>query len=155
MLFLIFKQYILKGTIPSTKKTKKGTPRQIDPLKRIEVETKAVKFVIKHYKKLGYELVSVEKDNVGWDLTATIDKISLKLEVKGLSGKEIATELTPNEFINLQVDKINYRLCIVTETLTTPKLKVFSHSADNNKWTSEDGTTLRFEKIISARIYKE
>lgn len=150
-------QYIQNGKIPSIKKTKtrKGSPRQIDPLKRIEVETKAVKFVIKYYKKLGYELTSVEKDNVGWDLTAINDKITLKLEVKGLSGKDIAAELTPNEFSNLQSDTRKYRLCIVTETLTAPKLKIFSHSTDNCKWTSEDGTTLRFEKIISARIYKE
>jgi len=153
----IIEKYIHNRVIPTIKrtKTKKGSPRQVDPLKRIEVEAKAVKCVIKHYKKIGYELTSVEKDNVGWDLTAVNNKITLKLEVKGLSGKDIATELTPNEFKNLIADKGNYRLCVVTETLTTPKLKIFSYSTDNNKWTSADGTTLRFEEFIGARIYKE
>ena len=145
-------RYVLNGIFPGVKK---GSPRQTDPLKRTEVETNAVKVVIKHYEQLGYELNSVEKDNVGWDLTATNDVISLKLEVKGLSGKEVAVELTPNELSNLKADKKNYRLCIVTETLTNPVLRVFSYSKDNGKWTSEDGTTVKFEEYISARIYKE
>ena len=125
----------------------------MDPLKRIEVEKKAVLFVTKYYENLGYEIQSFEKDNVGWDLTATNSKTELKLEVKGLSGGSISTELTPNEFKNLKADKIFYRLCIVTNTLTKPNLKVFAHSKDYNEWTSEDGTVIRFEEVISARIF--
>jgi hypothetical protein len=153
----LVKNYIYNGRIP-TKAQKstnpKGSSRQIDPLKRIEVEKNAVKVVTKHYRKLGYEVQSVEKDNVGWDLIATNDKVELKLEVKGLSGNSIVTELTPNEFKNLNADRKLYRLCIVTEALTNnPKLKVFSYSNDNKEWTSEDGTILNFQEIISARIY--
>jgi len=150
-------EYIFKGKIPakpSRPKKPKGSPRQIDPLKRIEVEKSAIKIVTKHYEKLGYEINSVEKDNVGWDLTATSDRTELKLEVKGLSGNLISTELTPNEFKNLQADKKFYRLCLVTEALTKkPKLKVFAYSRDTKAWTSEDGTILNFEEVISARIY--
>lgn len=149
--------YIFKGKIPikPTKPKKlKGSPRQTDPLKRIEVEKSAIKFVTKHYEKLGYEINSVEKDNVGWDLTATSDRTKLKLEVKGLSGNTVTTELTPNEFKNLKADKKFYRLCLVTEALSKkPKLKVFAYSRDTKAWTSEDGTILSFEEVVSARIY--
>ena len=141
-------------TKPTKPKKPKGSPRQSDPLKRIEVEKSAIKFVTKHYEKLGYEINSVEKDNVGWDLTATSDRTELKLEVKGLSGNTITTELTPNEFKNLKADKKFYRLCLVTEALSKkPKLKVFAYSRDTKAWTSEDGTILSFEEVISARIY--
>jgi hypothetical protein len=153
----LVKNYIYNGKIPTkAQKTThpKGSPWQIDPLKRVEVEKNAVKVVTKHYRKLGYEVQSFEKDNVGWDLTATNDKTELKLEVKGLSGNFIVTELTPNEFKNLNADRKFYRLCIVTESLTdNPKLKVFSYSNDTKEWTSEDGTIMKFQEIISARIY--
>lgn len=152
----VVKDYIFKGIIPPKVKggsKGRGGARQSDPLKRIEVEKKAVLFVTNYYKKLGYEIQSFEKDNVGWDLTAKNNKTELKLEVKGLSGVSISTELTPNEFKNLKADKKFYRLCIVTDTLTKPKLKVFAHSYDNNQWTSEDGTIIKFEEIVSARIY--
>jgi hypothetical protein len=127
-------KYIKTGFFANSENKSKGTARQNDPLKRMEVETKAVKFVTKHYKKLGYEIDSVEKDNVGWDLNATNGRIKLKLEVKGLSGNDIATELTP-------------------KTLSSPKLMVFSYSIDNDKWTSDNGRILKFEEKISARIY--
>jgi len=152
----VVKDYIFKGIIPAKVKRGskgKGGARQSDPLKRIEVEKKAVLFVTNHYKQLGYKIQSFEKDNVGWDLTATNSKTELKLEVKGLSGVSISTELTPNEFKNLKADKTFYRLCIVIDTLKKPKLKVFAHSYDNNEWTSEDGTIIKFEEVVSARIY--
>lgn len=150
--------YIFKGKIPykQSKPTRpKGTPRQTDLFKRIEVEKNAIRAVTKHYEKLGYSVNSVEKDNVGWDLTATNNKTELKLEVKGLSGAIISTELTPNEFNKLKADhQCIYRLCLVTEALTKkPKLKIFAYSKDTKAWTSEDGIILYFDEIISARIY--
>jgi len=151
------KKYIYEGKMPITKNknTRKTVAWQPDPLIRLKVEEKAVKHVIKYYEKIGFDVDSVEKDNIGWDLTAVKEKIKLKLEVKGLSGKEIVTEMTPNELKNLEADKNNYRLCIVTEALTKPMLRVFAYSEENGKWTSEDDITIKFEKIISARIYGE
>ena len=148
----VFK-YIETGTFPRTKNKYRGSARQSDPLRRLEVEEKAVKKVIKYYKKLGYEIQSVEKDNVGWDLNAFNGKINLKLEVKGLSGNDIATELTPNEYKNLKADKGNYRLCVVVETLTSPKLFIFAYSLENDEWISQNGRILRFEERISVRIH--
>jgi hypothetical protein len=153
----LVQDYVFNGKIPlKRKKPKKptGKPKQPDPLKRLMVEKNAIKKVTKHYTKLGYEVQSVEKDNVGWDLTASNERTELKLEVKGLSGNAIATELTPNEFKNLNADKKFYRLCVVTEALTKkPKLKIFAYSNDTGEWTSENGTILIFEEIKSARIY--
>lgn len=152
----VVNDYIFKGILPPKVKRNskgKGGVRQSDPLKRIEVEKKAVLFVTNYYKKMGYEIKSFEKDNVGWDLTAKNSKTELKLEVKGLSGVNVSSELTPNEYENLKADKKFYRLCIVTQALTKPKLKVFAHSYDNNEWTSEDGSIIMFEEVTSARIY--
>ncbi len=146
-------KYVKTGVSPISRKKKRGSARQTDPLKRMEVETMAVKVVTKHYKKLGYEVDSVEKDNIGWDLNAVNGKIKLKLEVKGLSGNDIATELTPNEYKHLNDDKGSYRICVVVEALTSPKLMIFSYSIDNEEWMSENGRILMFEERISARIY--
>lgn len=153
----LVRDYIFNGKIPKPPKPPKpptrGGARQPDPLKRIEVERCAIEFVVNHYEELGYLVESFEKDNLGWDLTATNNRTRLKLEVKGLSGKITATELTPNEYKNLKADKKFYRLCVVTDALSSPKLKIFAYSNDNRRWTSEDGTILKFEEVISARIY--
>lgn len=153
----VVKDYIFKGKQPhsvTTPNKKSGTARQPDLLKRILVEETAIKFVRKHYEdELLYQVETVEKDNVGWDLTATNNRTTLKLEVKGLSGKDTLTELTPNEYKNLQNDKKFYRVCIVTNALTKPNLKIYAYSNDNESWMSEDGTILKFKEIMSARIY--
>ncbi len=152
----IVKDYIFKGIIPKQVRylnNTKGSSRRTDVLKRIEVEKKAVLIVMKHYENLGYKITSVEKDNVGWDLIAKNNKTELKLEVKGLSGTNLAAELTPNELKNLKDDKVFYRLCIVTNTLVKPVLKIFAHSKQYNEWMSEDGAILKFQEVVSAKIY--
>jgi hypothetical protein len=147
------KNYIFKGITPkpTSRQNKKGVPRQIDPLTRQRIETKAVKMTIKHYQKEGYIVSSVEKDNVGWDLTATHNEIEIRIEVKGLSGNKITVELTPNEFSQMNKHKNIYRLCVVTETLSKPRLNIFSYSDDIEKWIDEQDNILIIEKIISAR----
>ncbi len=146
--------YIHKGIILDKRSNANGFARQLDPFKRIEVEKSAIRIVVEYYQNIGYQVKSVERDNVGWDLTATIESTELKLEVKGLSGTCIATELTPNEFKNLKTNMESYRLCLVTEALTThPTLQIFRYSKDIGKWTSEAGIILAFEEITSARIY--
>jgi hypothetical protein len=149
-------KYINNGVLPSfsksEKKLKSINPRQTDPFKRQKVEKAAVKEVIKHYKKLGYEITSVELENVGWDLTAQREKTTLKLEVKGLSGKEVVVELTPNEYANLKMDFDNYRLSIVTNAISEPILRIFNYSHESGEWISGDGIQLSFEEKVSARI---
>lgn len=154
----LVKEYVFKGKNPNVTKShskghKTGRPRQLDPLKRIAVEKSAIKFVTNYYNELGYIVESFEKDNLGWDLTAINSRTTLKLEVKGLSGKDTLTELTSNEYQNLKSDKKFYRICIVTNALTKPRLKIFAYSNENKEWTSEDGTILKFKEVLSARIY--
>ncbi|WP_281237719.1 protein NO VEIN domain-containing protein [Flavobacterium praedii] len=75
----------------------------------------------------------------------------LLLEVKGLSGKKLAIELSPNEFYQSQVEE-KYRICIVTNALTSPTFNIFRFEVETNKWTSENGHTLLLEKVIGARL---
>ncbi|MES2514711.1 MAG: DUF3883 domain-containing protein [Bacteroidota bacterium] len=148
--------YIHKGILPAQlrKKVRIGrVPLQQDPLKRAIVEKNAINEVVKYYTKLGFSITSVEKDNVGWDLLAVKKNIELKLEVKGLSGLDFYTELTPNEYKNLLSDRTNYRICIVTNALKRAKLTVFYFSHDTGVWSSEDGFVIAFKEIMSARIY--
>ncbi|MDP1818138.1 MAG: DUF3883 domain-containing protein, partial [Leadbetterella sp.] len=109
------------GLLPADNQNTVGRPRQLDPLIRLKVEKIAIEMVTEHYSSIGYQVKSVEKDSVGWDLNAVGELVTLKLEVKGLSGTLIVTELTPNELKNLNAYKEAYRLCIVTEALTNPQ----------------------------------
>lgn len=131
-----------------------GSRRQPDLLKRLAVEQAAVKLVGQHYAGLGYELASVEKDNVGWDLEATAGRLCLRLEVKGLSGSQLAVELTPNEYraFTNPAYQSTYRLCVVTQALTAPRLHVFSYASDRQQWLDEHGQLLTIEPITSARL---
>ncbi|MCC3158655.1 DUF3883 domain-containing protein [Hymenobacter sp. 15J16-1T3B] len=134
-----------------TKRTKAA--RQLDVLKRVVVEQKAVEMVRDHYTSLGYTVDSVEKDNVGWDLEAVSGKSLLKLEVKGLSGPDVVVELTRNEYKNLKADPGRYRLCVVTKALTAPQLHVFTYLQETDQWVDADGFELAFEEIVSARVH--
>lgn len=152
--------YILKGKLPKNESKPKlqGRVRQMDPLKKVAVEKAAINCVIKHYLKLGYHIDSVEKDNVGWDLNAEFNKTVLRLEVKGLSGDVFAAELTPNEFKTLENDSKtrmdSYRICLVTNALIKPTLKIFAYKSELKCWMNDSGGKLQFEKIISARIFE-
>lgn len=109
-----------------------------DIFKKIEVEKSAIELVINYYCDAGYEIKSVEKDNLGWDLEASYDETVLKLEVKGLSGNEVIVQLTPNEYEKMCQNIDDYRLCIVTNTLDRDKrdLKIYSYYPDTECWTN-------------------
>jgi len=93
----------------------------VDPEHRQRVERAAIQKVVSHYKSLGYNLISQEADNVGWDLQAISEDCEeeLQLEVKGLSGRKAVVELTPNEYRAMTSPEFakSYRLCIVTSAL--------------------------------------
>ncbi|MDR3367174.1 MAG: DUF3883 domain-containing protein [Prevotellaceae bacterium] len=146
------RNYIFENKNPFAKSSTKCS--KISAEQRQLVEKNAIKEVMDYYENLGYEIISVEKDNVGWDLNAKNEMTELKLEVKGLSGNLIAAELTPNEYKNLQKNLDSYRLCIVTNALTeTPNLKIFSYSEEKGgKWTTENGIILKFEDLVGARV---
>lgn len=118
---------------------------------RKEVEQAAVDYVCKQYKELGYSVVSVESENKGWDLEAGRDGLRLLIEVKGLSGSELAVRLSPNEYQMMQkYSTEGYRLCVVTEALKQPYLTTFVYQ--DGQWVAEEDRRLilSFEEIVSA-----
>lgn len=154
-----FKQTVLRfidtGVVPVARKqpTKKGHAWQPDPYRRRKVEEKAIKRTFEHYKGLGYAVDSVEKDNVGWDLEAILDNKLLRLEVKGLSGTNLAIEMTPNEYQRMQEHQNSYRICVVANALgNKPVLYIFAHSSESGAWEDDDGRQLMITEIISAKM---
>lgn len=134
-------------------KTKNGKVWQPDPYKRQKIEKIAIKMTTTHYGDLGYVVDSVEKDNAGWDLEATMNDKTLKLEVKGLSREEILIELTPNEYEKMKKYKDNYRICVVTNALSKRTLlTIFSFSPENGKWEDDMGNELKITEIVSAMM---
>ncbi|MFV2044611.1 MAG: protein NO VEIN domain-containing protein, partial [Anaerolineales bacterium] len=126
--------------------------RQPDPYRRERVEETAVALVIKRYENLGYDVDSVEKDNLGWDLEAKFGKRILHLEVKGLSQSNISVELTPNEYNGMRVRKSTFRLCVVTDALSSdPLLSVFAFSPESHSWEDDFGNHLSIIEVMSAR----
>ena len=107
-----------------------------DPEHNAKVEKAAVRVVRKHYTALGHVVESVEKDNVGWDLEARFGgRVRFRIEVKGLSGSEPGVGLTPNEYDKFKEDAGDYRLAIVTDTLSgSPQLLLCRFSAEQDKW---------------------
>lgn len=116
-------------------------------------EEKAIKLVTQKYTELGYYVNSVEKQNLGWDLEATYEKIKLRIEVKGLSGNRLTVEITSNEYSMMNEYKDSYRLCVVTDCLDRPVIHTFSFSNEKKCWANDEGDELTIEQIISARCY--
>lgn len=142
--------YIERGN-----RNKRPLQRQTDPFKKQQVEIAAVEATIKHFETLDYIVISKEKDNVGWDLEATNNSETLLIEVKGLSGSITSIELTPNEYKNSIDKKANYKLSIVTNALTNPKLEIFSFNVQLNCWTNQQNEKLLTEEKVAARMWKE
>ena len=149
--FVKFRDY----NIERDNKNKKPLQRQVDVFKKQQVEISAIETTIKYFEGLDYIVLSKEKDNVGWDLEATNINETLLLEVKGLSGNISSIELTPNEYKNSKEKKTHYKLCIVTNALTKPKLEIFSFNPDLDIWTNSLNEKLLTEERIAARLWKE
>jgi len=125
-----------------------------DQEKKIAVEKAAIQRCCAHYENLGYEVVSVEKDNVGWDLIATAGRSSLRIEVKGLSGPMFSIGLTPNEYVAFTEQAIDYRLAVVINALEAPSLSICRYSNEQGAWIIEgkDGRALEIKLRQSATI---
>lgn len=108
------------------------------------VEEAAVKATWAHYERQGFTLNSVEVENLGWDLEANKGRQSLRVEVKGVSGAAIYFELTPNEYSKLKKHAANYRVCVVCDALTEPRVFELKPEATDSGWrlSSEEGDVL-------------
>ncbi|MFK3963108.1 DUF3883 domain-containing protein [Ensifer adhaerens] len=154
--------YIGRGGKSATRRLK--SPRQTDPELRRKVEQAAINHAIAHFESEAggsHRVESVEKDGVGWDLEAFADDGSvLKIEVKGLSGKDLVVELTPNEYAKMRSPghRMDYIIYVVPEALSPkPRAHIFRHDAILSKgrhlvWANDVGQALRIQEIVGARL---
>ena len=127
-----------------------------DQEKKVEVEKAAIRACCTHFESLGYDVASVERDNVGWDLVATAGRYSLRIEVKGLSGTVFSIELTPNEYNAFTQQASDYRLAVVVDALArNPLLSICRYSDEQGAWVvegAEKGRVLEVRTKQSASI---
>lgn len=140
------------GQFPRAGRPKHSRPQ--DQERKARVEKAAIRACCTHFETLGYDVVSVEKDNVGWDLVAKSGRSSLRIEVKGLSGAAFSVELTPNEYNAFTQQANDYRLAVVTNALESPSLSICRYSDEQVAWVVEgnDGRTLEIKVKQSASI---
>lgn len=140
--------------ISKLKGSSRKSEKQVNPEAKLLVEQNAVNTVRAYYQKLGFDVASVEKDNCGWDLTATHPNGTKRLiEVKGLSGQQISVQITPNEYKALKKRHKNYILAVYTNAIVSPVLHIFMihKQADGVfKAYDDDGNILEFVESVSA-----
>ena len=120
----------------------------------LAIEKAAVNLTWDHYKALGFEVVSVENDNVGWDLEASKNGRTLLVEVKGHKGNAIQFELTPNEYSQMRIHQDDYRICVVRNALNEPDLIELFPTEDEEFWYLEDidgSKIVRLQEKIAAK----
>jgi Domain of unknown function (DUF3883) len=97
-----------------------------NPAENAEKETAAVRRVTKELKAKGYQVVSREKEKIGYDLEATKGGTQLHVEVKGIAGVGLEFPITAGEVRRAESDPA-FRLFAVTEVLSgKPKLHEFT-----------------------------
>jgi hypothetical protein len=90
------------------------------------VEQAACKAVRKHFERQGYEVVSREKENEGYDFDVTRNGMAIHVEVKGVSGSLQKFQITANEVACAHTDS-KFQLALVTNALSPKQqLKIFS-----------------------------
>lgn len=146
----------LLGGKASASKTTGGRRIDPDPQRNAQVEEAAITVVSTHYTtKHGYTIKSREVENLGYDLDAARDGVVLRLEVKGLSGKVVNVQLTPNEYKAFSKRAPDYRLCIVTEALTDPRLSICAYNPANKAWMVEGSgkpSKIKIKRAVAAAI---
>jgi Domain of unknown function (DUF3883) len=159
------RRYLKAGGIALKARNSKrfGTPRRADPEERKRIELAAVRHATKYYESRagGGRLVQpVHKDNFGWDLNVKGGDVTLKVEVKGLSGRQVCVELTPNEYKQMQSPehRTMYVVYVVTKAgEPTARAHVFYYNSEASSqlghvWMTEDGRTLKIEPMTAARL---
>lgn len=136
---------VLSGKKPRTqlKGSRSGTQ---DQDRKARVEKAAIRACCEHFEALDYAVDSVEKDNVGWDLEAQSGRLTLRIEVKGLSGTVFSVELTPNEYKAFSRKADDYRLAVVLNALDNPRLLICRYSRGQKSWIV-DGNGIKSLKV--------
>lgn len=90
------------------------------PEQNRRVEKAACRAVKRHFERRGYQVVSREKANRGYDFDASRDGETLHVEVKGISGSLERFPITVNE-VNCARTDSKFQLAIVTEALSSKR----------------------------------
>lgn len=144
---------LIDGNLVRVQSVKKAKlPPDIE--RRLQVEKAAILKVMETFALRGFDVTSVEKENLGWDLEARKPGNTLCIEVKGSSLAACSPLLTPNELLALKACNASYRLCIVTDALAkAPRMLEFRYSAELNKWVEASGNlALTINLVESARL---
>lgn len=122
---------------------------------RRRVEYAAMEAVAEYFETRGYEVSYVHTQNLGWDMEATANNHTLKLEVKGLGHDFVSVDLTPNEYSKSKSDYGSYRICIVANATTpaTMKVEIFAFNKELDCWVNEVGFRLKKKEIVAARFF--
>ena len=137
-----------RGRTPARKRARTA----VDALLRKNVETAAVRCVVDYYETKGYDCVSVEKDNVGWDFECTQNEVKYLVEVKGCSGGP-DVQLTPNEYDAMLRNCHQYRLAVVSNALVDPQLDIIRYIASDDTWRADGDRLASIDEQVSARVH--
>jgi len=136
-----------------SKKSLSSRPWQQDAEMKKRVELEAMNEVSRYFELRNHKVAYRQTENLGWDLEATLEKKTLLLEVKGLSGSFNTVELTSNEFLNSKKNKLHYRICVVSYALDQAKRQLDIFYYKHGKWLSNNGGVLSVEPVYSARFH--
>ena len=142
----------VRAYIDGPSRTPPGSARMFaDPSLRKKVEITAVQCVVDHYEAMNFNCVSVEKENVGWDLECTRERLTLLVEVKGCSGKP-DVQLTPNEYAAMLRCPHQYRLAIVSNALVDPHLDIVRYNVSDDTWRDMNERLASIDEKVAARV---
>jgi len=124
-----------------------------DAEKRKKVELAAMEATADYYVNLGWDVLDVHKENLGWDMEVKKGNEHLLLEIKGLSGNELTVELSPNEYYHSIKHSKKFRVCIFNNALDNKKQKLYVFFHKNGIWTDISGLKLNVTEKTGA-IFK-
>ena len=90
-----------------------------------KVEAAAMKHVVAHYKRSGWNVTDCSKEYRGYDLECRKGIRTVHCEVKGVSGLGVAFPITKNEMSTWSADP-DFVLAVVTGALSKPHLHIYA-----------------------------
>jgi hypothetical protein len=110
---------------------------------RLLIEKISMDKAMRFYEEQFYDVINVDVLAKGWDLEASKDGKTLKIEVKGTKGDQIYFGLTPNEYKKLKECVLEYRIAVVTECLSEePILTIFNIRQNDDAFEGYNGNTI-------------
>jgi hypothetical protein len=110
---------------------------------RTSVDRRAVSFARRQFERKGWIVTSKELERVGYDLHCERRGAEMHVEVKGTAGGDAVFFMTHGEYSRARRDSA-FRLAIVTNALTTPRLSL--HSGPSMR------RTFRFSPLLYSAV---